>query len=175
MNNDDDYKDFEPLSNYDLMRIMMKEMKERANIIDTRDMDKYKTFNEMWKDKGHCILYENPDNVDTGHWTVLLRQKATKGKPEQCIYFDSYGDKLMNAGVKRVLKQKYKMIQYNPKQLQEYNTNLCGVYALTGVILNKLIPNLDVPKILKFFNSKEGDENFDEFLFEMCDDLERAE
>lgn len=171
MDSDEDYKEFEPLSNFDLMKIMMKEMKEKANIIDTRNMNQYRTFNDMWKDRGHCIFFENPEDSSIGHWTSCIRQKANNDRPETCIYFDSYGDKLTNEGVKRILKQKYNFIQYNPKRLQEYNTNLCGVYALIIVILNKLIPNIDIKKILEFFESKEKDENFDQFVYDMAEDL----
>jgi hypothetical protein len=172
-NNDDNYKYFEPLSNYDLSRVMIEEMKERANIVNTTDMRQYKTFEDLWKGKGHCILFENPDKQTVGHWTALIRQKASKSNnnKETCIYIDSYGDKLNIPRVKELLKQKYDVIQYNPKRLQEYNTNLCGVYALICVILNKIVPNLDIKKILKFFHSKENDQNFDQFVHDIAQDL----
>lgn len=176
-----DYLNFEPLSNFDLMEIMAKEMKERANIIDTRTPEKYKTFDDLWKGKGHCILFEMPDpNASVGHWTVLIRQKngsngfrgGKKGSKESCIYFDSYGSELKDKHIKKLLKQKYDVIQYNPKRLQEYDTNLCGAYSLICVCLNKMYPKINVKDILKVFEQKGKNENFDQFVYKLSKDLQ---
>ena len=171
--NNDDYKDFEPLSNFDIMKIMFRELKERANIIDTRNMNMYNNFNDLWKDKGHCILFEMPDpNAQIGHWTCLVRQKKNNNHPkETCIYFDSYGDKLGNEKIKKLLREKYNIIQYNPDRLQEYDSNLCGVYALLGVMLNKIIPNLNVKQMLSFFHQKGRNEKFDDFVYELSKEM----
>lgn len=170
MANSDNYLDFEPMSNFDIIKTLYKEMKERANIIDTRKITGNESFNNLWNNKGHCILFEpNEDDINgVGHWTALVRQKGNKNKPETCIYFDSYGSPLTNERIKRILAQKYKQIQYNPHQLQEFNTNLCGAYAITCVCLNKLIPDLDVKKMIRFFNLKNKKDNYDEFVYKIA-------
>ena len=151
-----------PLSNYDLMRGISRELKERANIVDVREIDKYKTVDELFDNRGHAILFEPPEDTksDVGHWTCLLRTK----KEGNCIYFDSYGNKLNNSKLRNLLKTKYPEIQYNPIQLQGYGTSVCGRYALVGACLNKIIPDLNIKKILEFYKNKPKGITYDEYV-----------
>ena len=154
-----------PLSNYDLLREISKDMKMRGNIVDMREIEKYNDVENVFKGRGHAILFEPPENGDpngVGHWTCLTR--TNKGK---CIYFDSYGSKLKDPKLRSILKTKYKEIQYNPHKLQSHTSSVCGRYSLICVGLNKLIPDLDIKHIVKFLQSKPPNKTFDKFILDI--------
>ena len=154
-----------PLSNYDLMRGISNELKERANIVDTQELSKYKTVNELFNNSGHAILFEPPEDPaksDVGHWSLALRTKEGN-----CIYFDSYGSKLKNPKLRKLLSTEYNHIQYNPHQFQGYDTSVCGRYALMGATLNKIIPDLNVKNIVEFLKSKPKNISFDKFVLDI--------
>lgn len=165
-------EDVDPLSNYDLIKIVSKDLKDRANIIDTTKPHTYNDFNDLWKGRGHCILFENPNKKQVGHWTALLRQKAKGKKKERCMYIDSYGGKIKDKKLKQILKKKYDYIEYNPYQLQEFDSNYCGYYVFLLCALNKIIPDLDMHKILSFFNSKNKNISFDEFVHDLTENID---
>jgi hypothetical protein len=153
-----------PLSNYDLMREITNDMKDRANIVDVGEMEKYNNVENIFNGRGHAILFIPPkDGGDVGHWTVLLRSD----NGQKCIYYDSYGDKLENQKLRQILNTKYKSIQYNTKRFQEYGSSVCGRYALACIGLNKLIPNLDVKDIIDFLNLKPKKSSYDKYILEV--------
>jgi len=154
-----------PLSNYDLLRGISNEMKIRGNIVDVREIDQYNSVDELFDNRGHAILFEPPEDPkksDVGHWTVCLRTKEGN-----CIYFDSYGSKLKDPKLRKLLSSKFSHIQYNPHRFQSYNTAVCGRYALAGVCLNKVIPNLNVKHIIDFYNSKPKNISYDKFVLDI--------
>lgn len=159
----------DPLSNFDLLREISNEMKIRGNIVDMREMGKYNNIEDVFSGRGHAILFEPPENGDpngVGHWTCLTR--TNKGN---CIYFDSYGDKIKDQKLKQILKSKYKQIQYNPHKLQSHSSSVCGRYALMCVGLNKIIPDLDIKHIVKFLDTKPSNQSFDKFILDMTGDM----
>ena len=96
----------EPLSNIDLIKTIAKEMKDRCNIVDTTNMNKYNTIEDIFGNgRGHAILFSKPDGGEIGHWTTLLRRRDGT-----CIFFDSYGGKLDDEKLMKILAQKYKVI-----------------------------------------------------------------
>jgi hypothetical protein len=155
-----------PLSNFDLIREVANEMKEKANIVDTTKLQPNMNIESLFKGRGHAILYENPDKSDVGHWTICLRRNDGT-----CIYFDSYGSKLKNKNLKKILKQKYKTIQYNPHQYQQWGTNPCGRYAYTVLALHKLLPKLNIMDITNFFKKKPRGVSFDKWIIDMTKEV----
>ena len=154
----------EPLSNFDLVRAITKDMKIRGNVYDTRDIDSANDIEDIFKGRAHTILFEeNPNpNEDIGHFTVLLRNHGNGGT---CIYFDSYGDRLKNQKLRQILGSKYHTIQYNPHRFQDYgDSSCCGRYALSGVALNKIIPDLNVLDIVNFLKNKPKKLSYDEYI-----------
>lgn len=163
---------YKPLSNYDLLDAVMKDMKDRGNIIDTTKLTGAETPEQIFKGRGHAILFEMPPGAeDVGHWTCLLRQKATNMSPEKCIYFDSYGDKLSIPKLRNILRKKYNNIEYNPECFQSTKTSVCGRYALLGVGLNKIIPNLEAKNIIDFLKTKPKNQTFDQFVLDITKDI----
>lgn len=164
-----------PLSNFDLIREISREMKERANIVDTTKLSDNIKVDDLFNGGGHVIFFENPDNSDVGHWTICLRRKEDKsklgGKNGSCIYFDSYGSKLKNKHLKKILKQKYDLIQYNPHRYQQYGTNPCGRYAFTVLALHKLLPKLNIMDIENFFKGKPKGLSYDQWIIDLTGDV----
>ena len=159
---------YKPLSNFDLLGQIAKDMNMRGNIVDTRELLPTDNVEKIFAGRGHAILYEpsNDPNSDVGHWTCLIR--TSKG---DCIYFDSYGDKIPNERLKKILKKKYPIIQFNPFQFQSENTSVCGRYALICVGLNKLIPNINVINLIDFFKSKPAKETYDKFVYNITKEV----
>lgn len=166
----------EPLSNYDLIKEIANEMKEKANIVDTTKLRPNMNIEQLFQNgRGHAILFENPEGEDVGHWTILLRRKEDKskigGKNGSCIYFDSYGSKMNNPIIKKILKQKYDVLQYNPHQFQQYGTNPCGRYAYICLALHKLIPNLNIKNLVDFFMSKPKNISYDKWVIDLTNEV----
>ena len=140
----------DPLSNYDLLAGLMKEMKERGNIFDMREIENADTIEDVFSYKGHTILFEpseDPTN-DVGHWTCLIRNHRNGGN---IIFFDSFGDKLKNKRLRQILGDNYKFLEFNPNQFQDYGKSaVCGRYALLCVALNKIIKDLSIFNIVDF-------------------------
>ena len=160
---------FEPLSNYDLINAVSKDLHMRCNIVDVGDLDGNEDLDkDIFKGRGHCILFEMPDpNADIGHWTALIRNKDSAN----CIYFDSYGDKLPSPELRRILGRNYDQIQYNPNKYQSCKSSVCGRYALAIVALNKMYKDLNIMDIKKFFDAKPSGISYDQYILNMTKDI----
>lgn len=154
---------YKPLSNFDLLKGITKEMKERGNIYDMGEIDDAQNLEDIFKGRGHTILFEPPEEgSDVGHWTALLRNE--KG----IIYFDSYGSELKDAKLRKLIGQVYPVLQFNPVQFQDYGKSaVCGRYALMCVGLNKLFKNLSVIDIVKFLKKKPKKMSFDKYVLSL--------
>ncbi len=158
-----------PLSNFDLLGQIAKDMKMRGNIFDLRDINKAHNIEDIFKGRGHAILFEESEdpNDPVGHWTCLVRNKGG------AVYFDSYGSKLSDSRLKSILKTKYPQIQFNPHQFQDYGKSaVCGRYALLCVGLNKIIPDLNVKHIVDFLKeAKPKNQTYDKFVVSLTKEL----
>lgn len=155
-----------PLSNFDLLKVISKEMKERGNIFDMSNINGVSDIEQIFKNRGHAILFEPDPNGDIGHWTALVRS------PKNCIYFDSYGSKISNERLLNILKKRYPLIQFNPKQFQGYGKSaVCGRYALACVALNKIIPNMTVKHIIKVLEDKPKNMTYDEYIVSLTPEI----
>lgn len=164
-----------PLSNFDLIHTIAKDMKERANIVDTRQINKYNNLEQLFQGRGHAILYEPSEDPksDIGHWTCLVRQrKSPLSDNGSVIYWDSYGGKLKNDKIRNILKKKYQMIQFNPKRFQKYSSNPCGRYVLLCVALNKLKPDLTAKDIEDFLKLKPKKKSYDDYVIQLTKDIQ---
>ena len=99
-NQDKDKYGVEPLSNFEIIRILSNEIKERCNIVDTtRNLNHLNNIEDLFQKRGHFIMFLPSENKNerVGHWVVCVRQKeGGKKRKGSCIYFDSYGDELKN-------------------------------------------------------------------------------
>lgn len=161
----------EPLSNFDLIKAVSKELKDRVNIVDTTKLNGNEDLErDIFKGRGHIIVFlENPGQ-DVGHWVGLVR--SGKGKNSKILYLDSYGDPLENEQLKNIIKQKYKTLYYNKFPFQQEDTNVCGRYALILAGLNKIIPNLTMKDVVEFFkNSKPKNKSYDQHVIDLTKDI----
>ena len=160
-----------PLSNFDLIREVSK-VKDRVNIIDTTDTSHINNVEDIFKNRGHAILFIPPKKNDSevGHWVVLTRQD-TGGRTRKgtCTYFDSYGDRLQDNNIRKILENKYKTIDENKKQYQQYNTNLCGYWTLLCIVLNKVIKEFSLKDLDKFLQTKPTNMSYDKFVGSVLD------
>jgi hypothetical protein len=133
-----------PLSNHDLERLM-KDMDERANILESKDIKAHHTIEDIFKGKGHAILFNEYPGEEIGHWTIMVRHhnKANNNnnafsKQGQIYYFDSFGDKPSNKNIETVVLKTYPELLYNDHPFQLEDSNACGRHCLMVAALNKL-------------------------------------
>ena len=150
-----------PLSNFDLIHQIAKEMGERANVKDLEAVDYMDNIEELFNGKGHCILFNrNPEDPNgVGHWNVLIRS------PKGVIYFDSFGDPITNQKLLDLLKQKYAAVTENLKQYQDYGKSaVCGRYCLFCIAVNKILKGADINQIEALLDMKKDNESYDQFI-----------
>lgn len=161
-----------PLSNFDLLGGIMKEMGERGNIFDMNEISTARCIEDIFKGRGHAVLFENSEdpNEEVGHWVGLIRNQRNGGN---VIYFDSYGDKLKDPKLRKILSQHYDVLEFNPHQFQDYGKSaVCGRYALLCVALNKLIKNLSVCHIIEFLiKGKPKNKSYDQFVLDLTKEI----
>lgn len=123
-----------PLTNVDIDELL-KDMHERANIVEEKDVKASDTIEDLFKDRGHVIFFVrwSPEPQAIGHWTCMVRNQRTK----QIYYFDSLGKPPRNRNIEKVVLKSYPEIVYNDIEFQG-DTNCCGRYALLVICLNKL-------------------------------------
>lgn len=151
-----------PLSNFDLIHQIAKEMGERANVKDLDAVDYMSNIEDLFENKGHCILFnrneEDPNGV--GHWNVLIRSPKNG-----VIFFDSFGDIITKQKLLDLLKQKYAAVTENLKQYQNYGKSaVCGRYCLFCIAVNKILKGADINQIEQLLDMKRDNESYDQFI-----------
>ena len=162
----------EPLSNFDLINIVAKDLKDRLNIVDLRNTTHLEKKDDIFHNTGHCILFvpNETSESEIGHWVALVQQNKNKTKngkykgKGKCIYFDSYGEDLPNHKINQILKKSFDKVEVNKKQYQQYNTNVCGYWSLLMICLNKLIPNMTLDDIHAFLKKKPKNIPYDKWV-----------
>lgn len=120
-----------PLSNFDLDRLL-SDINERANMFAINDITPDTTIEDMFRNRGHCILYKAYNNENSiGHWIAMIR------KPGMVYYFDSLGNKPDKKIVDIIKEANYKGF-YNEIKYQTDQNN-CGRWAVLLAALNKIL------------------------------------
>lgn len=129
-----------PLSNRDIQYML-----PTANIIQYKNLMKYKDIDDVFGAKDNIILFLNQEGP-LGHWVTLHKKNGI------ISYFDSYGlppdsfpitPKLKKLGItsphltKLLYLSPYK-IEYFPYRMQGKKTVTCGRWALLSIALNNL-------------------------------------
>ena len=69
----------EPLSNFDLIKAVSKDLKDRVNIVDTTKLTGNEDLeNDIFKGRGHTIIFLPNEGQEVGHWVGMVR--SGKGK-----------------------------------------------------------------------------------------------
>jgi hypothetical protein len=163
-----------PLSNFDLINEVAKDLNDRVNIVDTTRLDNLNNVEDIFRGTGHAILFLPSDepNNPVGHWVSITRQhKGGRMRKGSCVYFDSMGDPLKINKIKQILKEKYKTIEENNKKYQQYGTNLCGYYCLLNLTCNKIFPDYNLEKLNSVLQTKPKNMSYDEYVGHMMEAL----
>lgn len=152
-----------PLSNFDLHKFIQQFETKGANIVADKDITPKTPIENIFQNRGHCILFHKYPNQNVGHWYTLLRD------PNKNIFFvDSFGKDpkyycknllpcLKNNGINEVIINKQKMQQDN---------SICGRYGVVLCCLHKL--NLTVPQIYDFLEAgKKKHKSYDRFILNL--------
>lgn len=138
-----------PLSNFDLHEAIQM-LNDKANIKNDDQIKPNTPIEQIFNNKGHCILYHKWKGEKVGHWYTCLRT------PDEVFVFDSLAnpiDKLCknmipflkNNGIKKIVVNKKK---FQNTQKDNNDTAVCGRYGLLLYLLHKL--NFSIKDIYKF-------------------------
>lgn len=122
------------------------------NILMRDEMDKL-------KDNGFYIINLDNSNGNGTHWTSLYYNN----NPLNSCYFDSYG-----FVPPLEVEQKIKPYIYNDADIQDFNSEACGYYALAFIkfLYDKTNKEVAFKEFLKLFkcNRKENDDILKKYL-----------
>jgi hypothetical protein len=143
-----------PLSWADLTKLI-GEMSERANIQFDDKFTANSTLEDVFRGRGHCILFHKWPGQSVGHWVCAVRKDGA-----YVFYFDSFGKQPYFPLFDMCLGEIPTLFENNTK-LQEDDTSDCGRYCLAVIALNKLgyspsqiVTILDTFKSDTFFRKK---------------------
>ncbi len=152
------------LSNTDLHKAIIKFDKKGANIIADENISPNTSAEDIFKDRGHVIVFHRYPNELIGHWYSIIRDRN-----KNVFFMDSFGEhpdfycKYMLPALK---KGGVKNVFINKKKMQGEDTSICGRYGLVLCTLNKL--GLGVDDIYKFLeNGKKKHKSYDKFILEL--------
>jgi hypothetical protein len=160
MNKQPSYREFAsleyPLSNFDIQDAF-DTFKDHANIQSEDQITSHTPLENIWKDKGHVVIFKRWPNQRVGHWYVCLRDRN-----HNCFIFDSLANKPPKKMIEFLKNNGFQSIKYNKMKMQG-STSVCGRYAILGALLNKM--NLPLDAFYKFFeNGKKQAGSFDKFV-----------
>lgn len=154
------------LSNHDLNHFIKETDDKGVNIVETRDIKPNTDIEEIFKDRGHCVLFYGPRSM--GHWIATLRT------PKNEIYFiDSFGEH-PNHYSKNIMKcyknNGCKNVYINKRVLQNEDSYTCGRYTIILTTMHKL--GIDPSDMIDFL--LEGSKKYksvDNFIFDLTKEL----
>lgn len=156
-----------PLSNLDLNKYIKEFEQKGVNIFESKNIKPNTNIEDVFKGRGHCVLYVDADTNDgenIGHWVSQLRDR------ENNIYFiDSFAEdpNHYNSDILKCYKNNgIKNVYINNKKLQNDESMTCGRYAIIFTALHKM--NIDPSKMIDFLNDgKKKYGSVDNFIFKL--------
>ena len=109
--------------------------------------------------KFYIVNLDNSTGPGT-HWTLLFNCK-----PNECIYFDSYGMPPPESVVTAMLNTRKKTQTYNNVDLQELGTQTCGWWCI--YVAEELLAGKSLLQTVSFADKANGKNPPDEFLTEL--------
>lgn len=140
---------------------LMKDLNERENIVDSKNINSNMSLKDLFKDRGHVIIWHpwnnNPNNA---HWIAMIR----KGK--EIYYFDSFGKEhnvIKKDELKQICERENATLYRNTDVYQDENSVCCGKYCLFVVALNKVSNSFnDIEEFMQYIKQKYN--GVDEYL-----------
>lgn len=141
------------------------------------DLIDYIIENKIYKGSFILNLSKRGDNKGYKHWIAIYYDVEEKNKNSimSVCYYDSYGEK-PNEYIEKQLKKMidgldisyYVKYKYNLIKNQNYNSSLCGVFAISFIL--RMLSNLDFKqstdyKIMNDENMKEKLQSYNKFNF----------
>ena len=152
-----------PLSNVDINKMIKKFEKRGVNIIEGSKIHENTDIEDIFKHRGHCVVFHRYPGQDVGHWITLIRDRH-----KNVAFFDSLGKtpKYYIKELEKCLKNNgIKNFMHNKKKYQGDNS-VCGRYAVVICTLNKL--KLPVAEMYKFLEEgKKKHKSYDKFILEL--------
>jgi len=122
------------ISNVDLQDFISQVDKKGVNIVKAESITPNTDIEEIFKNRGHCVLHHGPNN--RGHWLTMLRT------PEKKVYFiDSFAEhsNRYNKDIVQCMKNNnVKDILINDTQLQDEKSVTCGRYPIIFIACHKM-------------------------------------
>lgn len=153
-----------PLSNIDINKAIKKFEERGANIFSDSNIKNNTNIEEIFKNRGHAIIFHKYPNQDVGHWYCILRD------PMKNVFFiDSFGlsPNYYNKSIIPCLKNNgIKNIIVNKEKWQKDDSSICGRYGILMSTLHKFdMPISDVYKFMEHGKKKYG--SFDKFVLHL--------
>ncbi|NBW36460.1 MAG: hypothetical protein EBR30_15865 [Cytophagia bacterium] len=141
------------------------------------DLIDYIIDNKIYKGSFILNLSKRGDNKGYKHWIAIYYDVEEKNKSSimSVCYYDSYGEK-PNDYIEKQLKKMidgldisyYVKYKYNLIKNQNYNSSLCGVFAISFIL--RMLSGLDFKqstdyKIMNDDNMKEKLQSYNKFNF----------
>ena len=82
-------------------------------------------------------------NKKIGHWVGVILKR------EECLFFDTYGRKVMNNKVINFLSPHYKYVVFNRRKIQHNKSKKCGEF--TFVFINSVYSRCDFNYFINLF------------------------
>lgn len=111
--------------------------KVNTNVVDYRDMYKYRRLDELFKN-GSCIIFFPNKGSDIGHWTCIFKRS-----PYEVEFFDSYGRNPAyyednKHYLTRLIYNSPYDVYYNDNRFQTKISAACGRHVVNRLLLRDL-------------------------------------
>lgn len=125
-----------PLSNTDINHAIRQFESRGANIICDSDLHQNSDIEQIFNNRGHCIVFHKYPGQKCGHWFTLLRT------PDKKVYMiDSFGRSpdYYSKNILKILKNNgIKDVYINKKKFQGNESAVCGRYGILWSTLHKM-------------------------------------
>lgn len=158
-----------PLSNIDLEKMLKELDGHGVNIEEMDNINKNSKIEDVFKNRGHVILFVKYPKEEVGHWVSLVRG-GKDGK--RYIFLDSLGKpiKHYNKELLNLLLKNGNVLE-NGKKYQGDESAVCGRYAYLISGINKLTKGEQTEDFFKYImNLKPKGMSYDEWVLELTRD-----
>lgn len=134
-----------PLSNLHIDNMINDLDNSGLNMINMNKIKKDTNIEEIFKNRGHTLIFVEYPDQDIGHWVSMVRNKNN-----EYTFFDSLGKPLKhyNKEALECILKNGDLFQ-NKKKYQSDESSVCGRYAFLLIGLNKLTNGKHTYKLLK--------------------------
>ena len=153
-----------PLSNVDINQAVKQFEEKGANIVQDNMIRSNTPIEDIFKNRGHAVLFHKYPNQEVGHWYTLIRD------PQKNVFvIDSLGKPpaYYNKNLIQCFKNNdMNQVIINKQKMQHSNSSVCGRYSILFCVLNKMDKNIhEIYSFMEAGKKKNG--SFDKFVLSM--------